>query len=80
MVVAVAVPVAPPAPRAIARAVPPPVVAWWIGCSTQSLNRMVAAGKFPQPFRVGGGRGRRRWLESTVLDWLESSRLEQTQK
>lgn len=40
-----------------------------IGYSRVHLARLIEAGKFPAPLRLGAG-GRIAWLESEVDDWI----------
>jgi prophage regulatory protein len=41
------------------------------GLSRSTIYARVAAGKFPKPFDLGGGRAVG-WLETEINEWLES--------
>ncbi len=41
----------------------------WAKCSQRQIELLVAAGKFPQPIRLGT---HPRWRRSDLLNWLES--------
>jgi excisionase family DNA binding protein len=41
----------------------------WIGVSTRTLSRMVAAGEFPSPLRL---RSKLRWPEDAVRNWMDA--------
>ena len=38
-----------------------------LGCSRQTLHRLIKAGEFPKPFKVGAGV---RWTADAVDQWI----------
>jgi len=63
-------PASPHSPREAPQGVPRATVASRLSCSAKSVSRMVESGEFPGPdYMIGRSP---RWLESTVLAWLES--------
>lgn len=44
-------------------------VAYIVSISTRTLWRLVSAGKFPQPMRIGGST---RWRAADVEHWIEA--------
>lgn len=43
--------------------------AWMASISTRTLWRLVSAGKFPQPARIGGST---RWIREEIVAWIRS--------
>jgi predicted DNA-binding transcriptional regulator AlpA len=51
----------------------PDYIAARLGCSISTLNRMVKAGRFPEPIRFVE-HGFPRWPRAALEDWLERQR------
>ncbi len=47
-----------------------PDVHFMVRLSRPTIHRMIAAGKFPRPIRLGAGRSA--WLRREVTAWLEA--------